>query len=378
MRQLVVHHRDGDPRNNEVENLTLVPRGMTRGRGLTGRWRAVAVEKRGGRGETRVYRSIRSAADALGVEAWRLSHELRGSDAGVEVDGCVVRYADGGPKEVEVGGQRGRATGGEAQEEWRGVAVDGEVLEGVAVSDRGRVALPSGTVTRGTRRSDGARVVYVRGRGLRVHRLVAEAFLGEEKEEALAQRGAGGGGVGGGYLTVEHVSGDMDENSAQNLRWVPRHGTPRPKRPRSSSAPLPGETFVTLHVRPQGKDVVGAGGGAGEQAEGGSGEAGGDGTVAIGVSSKGRVRLPSGRVTAGSARPGGARSVRIQGRTYAVHRLVAAAFKSNSDAESRRRMRQLIGVGFTAARAVQEEHAQAKPGRETDAQRPRPGADGQG
>lgn len=84
------------------------------------------------------------------------------------------------------------------REEWRDVEGTG-----YKVSSLGRVIGRRGKILRPWRSPLGYRAVCIDGEVTYVHRLVAEAFFGEAPG-----------------LQVDHIDGDKDNNSVDNLRWV--------------------------------------------------------------------------------------------------------------------------------------------------------------
>ena len=96
---------------------------------------------------------------------------------------------------------------------WRKSVVPGS--EKLYVSNRGEIRYPSGRITKGTRKYQEARDVYIRvvcigprdiQKQFKVHRLVCFAFHGDTHREWLD--------------SVDHINQDPEDNRASNLRFT--------------------------------------------------------------------------------------------------------------------------------------------------------------
>jgi hypothetical protein len=87
----------------------------------------------------------------------------------------------------------------------------------VEVSNNGRVKEKrTGKLWYGSQRPDGYYTVRYNGRGYKVHRLVAKAFLMHELSELESS------GFTESNLEVDHIDGDNSNNCASNLHWTER------------------------------------------------------------------------------------------------------------------------------------------------------------
>ena len=102
---------------------------------------------------------------------------------------------------------------------------------GWQVSSEGRCRTSRGTITYGTLRQSGYRIVNIQGNVSRVHRLVARAFHGPPLGEAAWE--------------VNHIDGNRSNNRLDNLEWV----TPS-QNVRHSYANLPRQSSIPSRHRP--------------------------------------------------------------------------------------------------------------------------------
>ncbi|CEM15617.1 unnamed protein product [Vitrella brassicaformis CCMP3155] len=129
----------------------------------------------------------------------------------------------------DAGAADGATAENESEEEFRLIpGFDGRSKTGAQVSNRGRVLHGDGKVSWGTLEKDGYRRVNVNKKRYAVHRLVAETFHREQKEQLIAQAGEM-------TLHVDHIDGNKVNNAASNLQWV----TPAQHRRKTVESDLP-------------------------------------------------------------------------------------------------------------------------------------------
>ena len=200
-----VHHRDGNPSNNRLDNLEYVTQSqnilasyasLSRRCGAAKRavsvmWRAVGSQS------WTTSLSMTQAAAELGISQWSISHACRKSKV---VKGYEFEVAHCGEMRVQEG------------EEWRQMydPVSGLEVPGRMVSSLGRLKFRNGRISLGSLRKVG---YYTTGISLTshrrselVHRIVAYAFLGPP---ASWHRGY-----------VNHKDLDKGNNAVENLEYV--------------------------------------------------------------------------------------------------------------------------------------------------------------
>ena len=197
-----VHHKDGDPANNRLENLEYVTQSQNilhsfaRGRRNNGTalskpvmWRRRGTEK------WTLSPSGRQAAEQLGLTRSMVSAVCRGKASSREFE---IQFQKASPSTL---------TG----EEWRPMPdpVSGDKMCNRMVSSFGRVTSKTGLVGKGSLRREG----YYYTCGIPVHRLIALAFLGPP--QCLSQ------------TQVNHKDLDKGNNCADNLEWVSPAGNQR-------------------------------------------------------------------------------------------------------------------------------------------------------
>ena len=198
-----VHHVDGNPSNNRLENLEYVTHqqnirhsfdnpsrrcgGAKHSRPVT--WRAIGSQS------WIMCESGIQAAEQLGLSPSFVSRCCRKSGWSRDFE---IHFA-----EVE-----DRRPG----EEWRQMkdSRSGEELPGRMVSSLGRLRFPNGRVSRGHERKDGYFAYSIFRQGWQdiemVHRLVARAFLGDPPTSQHTQ--------------INHKDGDKGNNTVSNLEYV--------------------------------------------------------------------------------------------------------------------------------------------------------------
>ena len=201
-----VHHRDGNPGNNALENLEYVsPRqnklhavalastsGRQFGQGQARRvlWRAVGSE------EWLRSPSIQAVANQLSICRKNISSSCRRS---LPAKGFEFKFQHMDQVEVNMAG-----------EEWRPMLdpSSGAQVPGRLVSSLGRVRWEGATkhVSQGSMNSTGYYRTKLYGKAVHVHRLVALAFLGPPADLSQTQ--------------VNHKDLDKSNNAASNLEWV--------------------------------------------------------------------------------------------------------------------------------------------------------------
>lgn len=198
-----VHHRDGDPANNRVENLEYVTRSQNIRHTFTNPLRTcggLQMKKKvlwraAGSDTWQCFPSIRVAAQHLCVSPSTVSRccyhnrRFRGLEFQFEA------------KHEEIEG-----------EEWREM-LDPKArqeLPGRLISSFGRMRFGSGRISKGHLRKDGYRAVLLHlnshNRSEYVHRLVAAAFLGEPPSLL--------------HTHVNHKDGDRGNNVLSNLEYA--------------------------------------------------------------------------------------------------------------------------------------------------------------
>ena len=198
-----VHHRDGNPSNNQVQNLEYVTqsqnmkKSFAKQRGTVGpylslpvRWRVVGSQS------WTTSSSMSAAATQLGMNSGTISKACR--------QGTPAKGYD-----FQIATRRGEVAALEA-EEWRHMLdpmFGGEVC-GRMVSSLGRIRSQNGIVSRGSRTKQGYHVTSLtrERRTEYVHRLVALAFLGQPENVNRHQ--------------VNHKDLDKGNNAVQNLEHV--------------------------------------------------------------------------------------------------------------------------------------------------------------
>ena len=200
-----VHHVDGDPSNNRLENLRYVTHQQnmrhshenpSRGSAGAKLSRPVMWRARGSQSWTR-YESAVQAAKHLRMSSVFVGLCCRGVSSSRRFE---IQFA-----EVEDGLQ------GEG-EEWRQMQNprSGEEMLGRMVSSLGRLRFANGRVSRGHQRKDGYFVSSVQQRVETVHRLVARAFLGDPPSAQHTQ--------------INHKDGNKGNNAVDNLEYVTPQG----------------------------------------------------------------------------------------------------------------------------------------------------------
>ena len=200
-----VHHLDGNPSNNRLENLKYVthqqnmihsyenPSGGCAGAKLS---RPVLWRARGSQSWT-LCESGKQAAKQLGMSSSFVSQCCRGVFSSRHFE---IQFA-----EVEDGLQ------GEG-EEWRQMQDprSGEEMLGRMVSSLGRLRFANGRVSRGHQRKEGYFVWRSEQGAEMVHRLVATAFLGDPPSSQHTQ--------------INHKDGNKGNNAVDNLEYVTPQG----------------------------------------------------------------------------------------------------------------------------------------------------------
>ena len=197
-----VHHVDGNPSNNRLENLEYVTQqenvkhsfdNPSRGRAGAKLSRPVMWRARGSQSWT-MCESVTQAAKQLGLSPSFVSR-------------CCQK--NGLSRDFEI--QFAKAEDTRPGEEWRQMKDfrSGEELPGRMVSSLGRLRFANGRVSRGHQRKDGY-FAYSCWQGWqhteRVHRLVAKAFLGDPPTSQHTQ--------------INHKDGNKGNNAVSNLEYV--------------------------------------------------------------------------------------------------------------------------------------------------------------
>ena len=204
-----VHHKDGEPTNNRLDNLEYVTRNqnMLHSYALSTRrssgpaqskpvmWRRLGTEN------WTLSASVTQAAEQLGLAPSMVSAVCRGKVSSREFE---MQF-----QEATLAILNG--------EEWRPMLDPsfGDPLCNRFVSSFGRVKSQRAVISKGTLRSDGYYYTgipcsFSKCRMVAVHRLVAFAFLGSPPCVSLTQ--------------VNHKDLDKGNNSAENLEWVSPSG----------------------------------------------------------------------------------------------------------------------------------------------------------
>lgn len=202
-----VHHKDGDPTNNRLDNLTYVTQSENvqqsycsnpfRGSSSSALstpvvWRNLATTQNWTESP-----SITSAAKSLGLSPYIISKHCR---AGVPIEGYQLKFGASSEPVCLPG------------EEWLPMKnpLTGHVVEGRKVSSFGRLRSRTGLVTRGCKTVSGYFTADLREDSQRyqtlVHRLVAYAFLGPPPTSQHTQ--------------VNHKDLNRGNNCVENLEYV--------------------------------------------------------------------------------------------------------------------------------------------------------------
>lgn len=199
-----VHHRDGDPANNRVENLEYVTRSQNTRHTFTNPLRTcggLQISKKvlwraAGSDIWQCFPSIRVAAQHLRVSPSTVSRCCYHKRP---CKGSQLQFATRQQEEME-------------GEEWREM-LDPKArqeLPGRLISSFGRMRFGSGRISKGHLRKDGYRAVTLHlnshSRSVCVHRLVAAAFLGEPPSLL--------------HTHVNHKDGDRGNNTLSNLEYA--------------------------------------------------------------------------------------------------------------------------------------------------------------
>ena len=198
-----VHHVDGDPSNNRLDNLEYVTHQQnmihsyenpSRGCGGSKRSKPVMWRARGSQSWT-ICESSKQAAKQLGMSSSFVSNCCRGVCSSRRFD---FQFAE---MEDELPG-----------EEWRQMRDPrfGEELPRRMVSSLGRLRFANGRVSRGHQRKDGYFVWRSEQGAEMVHRLVATAFLGDPPSSQHTQ--------------INHKDGNKGNNAVDNLEYVTPQG----------------------------------------------------------------------------------------------------------------------------------------------------------
>ena len=200
-----VHHKDGDPMNNRLDNLDYVTPSQNvlhsyarQSRGSNGpaiskpvMWRRRGTEK------WTLSPSGRQAAEQLGLTRSMVSTICNGKASSREFE---IQFQDASPTAL---------TG----EEWRPMLdpASGDQVSNRMVSSFGRMTSKTGSVSKGTLKRSGYYFTSITGtrvprRTVAVHRLVAFSFLGPPPCLSSTH--------------VNHKDLDKGNNAADNLEWV--------------------------------------------------------------------------------------------------------------------------------------------------------------
>ena len=232
-----VHHLDGNPSNNRLDNLEYVTHQQnmrhsfdnpSRGCGGAKHSRPVTWRARGSQSWT-MCESVRQAAKRLGLSSSFVSQCCRGVSSARRFE---IQYAEA---EDELPG-----------EEWRQMQDprSGEELPGRMVSSLGRLRFANGRVSRGYQRTEGyfdCKINTCPPSTQLVHRLVARAFLGDPPTSQHTQ--------------VNHKDGDKGNNTVINLEYV----TPRGNMVHHHA--VASRTITLASVKPVESRVLGSTGG---------------------------------------------------------------------------------------------------------------------
>ena len=199
-----VHHRNGDPSNNRVENLTYVTNAQNTKisyannpqRGSAGPAISQPVFCKNVRTSKIVLcPSVAAAATELGVSGWKVARSCR---KGTRIRDYELEFAPPTEPEILEG------------EQWRPMVnpVTGLDVPGRQVSSFGRLKSAKGLITRGHRSKPGyvMAMVELPRQCIGIHRLVARAFLGAPPSPQCRE--------------VNHKDLDPGNNRVENLEYV--------------------------------------------------------------------------------------------------------------------------------------------------------------
>lgn len=199
-----VHHKDGNPRNNRLDNLEYV----TRSQNISYTW------QNPNRGNGFVAISFPVEAKCSGDEEWISFSSIREASGHTSVTRhCIRRCCDG--RRAETKGwifRRVESTTPQklVGERWAQVQHPdtGRLLSIWGVSSHGRLRSSKGFISYGSETACGYRTVQISSGGvktrLRVHRLVAYSFIGQRPH---------------GWV-VNHKDGNRSNNRVDNLEYV--------------------------------------------------------------------------------------------------------------------------------------------------------------
>ena len=200
-----VHHRDGDPSNNRVENLTYVTNAQNTKisyannpqRGSASPAISQPVFCKNVRTSKIVLcPSVVAAATELGVSGWKVARSCR---KGTRIRDYELEFAPPTAPEILEG------------EQWRPMVnpVTGLDVPGRQVSSHGRLKSAKGLITTGHRSKSGyvrAKIYGPSAQCVGIHRLVARAFLGPPPSPQRNE--------------VNHKDLDRGNNRVENLEYV--------------------------------------------------------------------------------------------------------------------------------------------------------------
>ena len=202
-----VHHRDGNPSNNSLENLEWVTPSQN--------VREHFLRSDGGSTPSSNHLSIPVMWRALGSQSWTTSPSMTQAAAELGMDQRLISKACRWNKAAK-GYEFQRADFDQTEqldgEEWRQMIdpVSGLEVPGRMVSSLGRMTSQSGKISLGWQRKEGYHETKIaRSFGWRtelVHRLVTFSFLGPPPSPECSQ--------------VNHKDGNKGNNAVENLEYV--------------------------------------------------------------------------------------------------------------------------------------------------------------
>ena len=198
-----VHHVDGDPSNNRLENLEYVTHQQNMMHSFDNPSRRCGGSKR----------SKRVMWKAIGSQTWTMCESAvqAAKQLGVSssfVGQCCRGVSSSRHFEIQFAEVEDELPG----EEWRQMQDprSGEELPGRMVSSLGRLRFANGRVSRGHQRKEGYFASHLAVRTELVHRLVARAFLEDPPTSQHTQ--------------INHKDGNKGNNTVSNLEYVTPRG----------------------------------------------------------------------------------------------------------------------------------------------------------